>query len=134
MGMVHGKVASVFVAVGILILAGAVPAFATGYLTTTVMPTGLKQTTLSGYDLVRANYTDSSSTSFTGFIYLDLFNSTGRSIFVSIGSCAFVPSQGSTCYVALPLSISPGAYTAKVFATTTENVPISTASSLEVTL
>jgi hypothetical protein len=132
--MVRGIVASVFVAVGLLVLAAAVPAFASTYLTTTVTSTGLKQTTLSGYDLIRVNYTDSSSASFTGFVYLDLFNSTGRSVFVSIGSCSFVPSQGSACYVALPLTVRPGTYSAKVFATTTENVPISTASSLQVTL
>jgi len=132
--MVLGKVAPVFVAVCLLILAGAVPAFATSYLTTTVAPTGLKQTTLNGFGLVQVNYTDSSSASFTGFIYLDLFNSTGRSVFVGIGSCAFVPSQDSTCYVALPLSISPGTYTAKVFTTTTENVPVSISSSLQVAL
>ena len=122
-------------ALGVLLVATTVPAAlgsTTAYLTVTVAPSGAKQATINGYDGVLANYTSSASSRMSGFVYLDLANSVGQTVYWNVAYCSFTASQETQCFVVISSTVPKGNYTATVFATTNSSIPISTASSYEV--
>jgi len=125
---------SLYVAIGLVVLAGVVPASATAYLTTTVTQTGIKHTTINGISGVLVNYTDSSTLSFTGYLYFDLSNPKSQSVAVSVATCNLIAGQTVSCFVVIPSSVASGNYTARVFATTNETVAVSSLSSIQVTV
>ena len=124
---------SLYVAIGLVVLAAVVPASATAYLTTTVTQTGIKHTTINGISGVLVNYTDSSTLSFTGYLYFDLSNPKSQSVAVSVATCNLIAGQTVSCFVVIP-SVASGNYTARVFATTNETVAVSSLSSIQVTV
>ncbi len=125
---------SVAVAAGLMLLAAVVPAYASPFLTTSLTQTAISQGTLGGYPGVFVTYNDTSTTSFDGFVYLALLNSTGQTVYLSIATCKFVSNHNQSCFLAVPSTVPSGAYTAKVFATMTENVPVSATGSIQVTV
>ncbi len=125
---------SVAAAAGLMLLAAVVPAYASPFLTTSVTQTAISQANLSGYPGVLVTYNDTSTTSFTGFVYLVLLNSTGQTVYLSIGTCNLVYNQNRSCFVGVSSTVPSGVYTAKVFATMTENVPVSTTGSIQITV
>ncbi|MDE1852985.1 MAG: hypothetical protein KGI38_04455 [Thaumarchaeota archaeon] len=129
---------AVFALAGALILLSAftpmVTASSPTYATSAITQSGIKQTTINGYPGVLVNYTSTFTTSFGAFVYLDLMNSAGQTVYWNVGYCSFSASQQVQCFVAIAATVAAGSYTAKVFATTTTNVPVSTTGSLSVTL
>ena len=125
---------SLYLAIGLVVLAAVVPASATTYLTTTVTQTGIKNATINGISGVLVNYTDSSTFSFTGYLYFDLLSHNSQSVAVSVATCNLVAGQTVSCFVVIPSSVAPGNYTARVFATTNQTIAISTLSSTQVTV
>ncbi len=109
------------------------PASPPPYLTTTVTQSGVKQATLGGYPGVFVNNTSSSSSSFSGFVYLDLVNSAGQTVYWGLTGCNFAAGQTVGCFVEIFTPIPAGTYTATVFATATSSVPVSVPSTLPVT-
>lgn len=104
------------------------------YLTTGVTQSGIKQTIIGGYTGVLVNYTNSYSSSFSGFVYLDVVNSAGQTVYWNLTSCPFNAAQKAQCFVAISPSPAAGNYTASVFATTTSSVPVSASSPMKLTL
>jgi hypothetical protein len=118
----------VLLAVGVLVFTVALPAVSQGapaYATNSLVVSGIRETTVGGFNGVVVNYTSTFASSFTAFVYLDLTNSLGQSVSVNLGFCSFSASQEVGCFVALGTNVPTGVYTAHVFATTTGNVPVS---------
>jgi len=121
----------------ILALSTAVPAVngATNpYLTVGIIQSAIKQSTVNGIAGVLVNYTSSYSTSIGTFVYLDLANSAGQTVYWNVGTCAFTADQKVQCFVPIASTVAKGNYTASVFVTTNSNIPISRTTSLQVTL
>ncbi|MDG7013432.1 MAG: hypothetical protein JRN11_03025 [Nitrososphaerota archaeon] len=104
------------------------------YFTNGVSQSGMKLVTIDGYQGVLANYTSTYSGSFYGFVYLALTNTAGQTAYWNVASCSFTGSQTVQCFVTISPTVPPGTYTASVFVTTAARVPVSLASSLNVTL
>ncbi len=121
-------------ALGLIVLASVVPAYASPYLTTSISQTGIKATSISGYSGVLVDYNDTSSTSFVGFVYLALVNSMGQTVYVNIGTCNFSAGHVVGCFVGVSPTVAAGTYSARVFATTTASVPVSATGSIQLTL
>ncbi len=122
-------------ALGLIVLSGALPALAQStptFATTSLSQSGIKQANIGGYLGVQVNYTSHLSSPLLAFVYLNLVNPSGQTVYVGIGSCNLTPSQSSQCFVALSPSLPAATYTAHVFAVTTDNVPVSTTGTLQV--
>ena len=104
------------------------------YLTTGIAQSSIKQAVINNYNGVLVGYTNTYTSSFSAFVYLDLVNSAGQTIYLNVGSCSFAPSQTVPCFVAISPSVPKGTYTAQVFATTVTSVPVSIPGSLKVTV
>ena len=104
------------------------------YLTTGVTQSSLKQTVIGTYDGVLVSYTNTYSSSFSAFVYLDLINPAGQTIYLNVGSCSFAAHQTLPCFAAISPSVPKGTYTALLFATTDTSVPVSATGSLKVTV
>jgi hypothetical protein len=123
--------------VGMIITTAMVlPSFAasSSYLTTNISQSGIKQTTINGIGGVLVNYTSTFSTSFSSFVYLYLVNPAGQTVYVGLGTCSFAPAQKVQCFAAIAGAVPTGHYTANVFVTTTTGVPVSSTSSLSITI
>ena len=128
---------SIVLAVTLVLLSAILPVAGlstASYLTTGIKQSGMKQATIHGYSGILVNYTSSYSSSFTAFLYVNVVNSAGQTVYWNIASCSFNPNQMVPCFVTLSSSVPAGTYTARVFATSTSNVPVSVTSSLSVTL
>jgi len=110
----------------------AVSQSAPSYLTTSMVPSGAAQRTISNYHGVIVNYTDTLASNLTALIYMDVSNSAGQVISLSLATCDLTHGQKVSCFVALSPSLPPGNYTASVFAATTSHVAISVPSTLPV--
>ena len=100
------------------------------YLTTSMVPRGIGQHTLSGYPGVLVNYTNTLNQ--TAWIYLDVSNHRGQVVSLSLATCYPGPSENESCFVAFSPTLAPGNYSATVFAATTTNIPISVAQNFSV--
>jgi hypothetical protein len=93
----------------------------------------MKETTIGQYTGVLVNYTNGFSTQFNSFVYMDLVNQAGQTVYWSVSTCSFSAGKGAQCFVAFS-SAPSGNYTADLFATSESSVPVSTTSSLAVTI
>ena len=128
---------SLVLAVGLGLVLTSVPpvgAASPTYLTTGIVQSGVKQTIIGNYQGVLVNYTNTQPTSVSAFVYLDLVNSAGQTVYWNLGTCTFGASQKVKCFIAISGTISRGTYTAWVFATTDTEVPVSTSTSVRVTM
>ena len=122
---------------GLLMLSMVMPVASgasTSYLTTGLVQSNIKQTAISGYDGVLVNYTNTYSSSFGAFVYLDLVNSAGQTVYWNVGGCSFSARQTASCFVVISSAVPKGVYTAQVFAATSTDVPVSASGSLKVTV
>ena len=83
---------------------------------------------------VTINYTSTYTSPFVAMVYLDVVNSAGQTVGVSIGSVNFSTNETIAAFVAFPSSGLNGTFTAKVFAVSNTGVPVSVTSSMNVTL
>ena len=123
--------------VGLLTVSAATPtagAASTTFLTTGITQSGMKQVTISVYEGVLVNFTNSYSVPMSTFVYLDLASSGGQTVYWNVGTCNFAANQLVQCFVVIAPSVPKGTYTASVFVTTNSSVPISTTSTLHLTL
>jgi hypothetical protein len=104
------------------------------YLTTGVTQSGIEQKTINVSNGVLVNYTSTYSSSLVAFVYLDLTNSAGQTIYWDVASCTFAANQKVQCFVVIAATVPKGNYSASVFAATTSSVPLSTTSSVQVTI
>jgi hypothetical protein len=104
------------------------------YLTTGITSSGLKETTLEGYQGVLVNYTSTYSSPFAAFVYMDVVNSAGQTVYWNLGYCSFQPIQKVGCFVAIGTTLLKGIYNVRIFATTNSSVPVSVTSSLQMTV
>lgn len=104
------------------------------YPTSAITKLASVQTQVGGFQGVLMNYTSSFSSSFEGFVYMDLTNGAGETVAWNLGSCSFSPGTTNQCFVPVPLSVTSGTYTASVFVVTSTGIPVSTTASLKVTL
>lgn len=120
---------------GVLILANVpvIHAATPQYLTTNVTDSGLRLATIDGYSGALANLTNTTPASLQAFIYMDLTNHAGQTVYWNFGACTLDSAQMVQCFVPFVTSLT-GNYTVTVFATTDTNVPISTSSSYQVSL
>ena len=129
--------ATVSMACGLILLSTLAPtAMATSpvFPTTVLVQSGMKYATIGGYSGVLVNYTSSISTSFVAFVYIDLVNSAGQTVYWNVGYCSFAANQKVQCFVPISSTGPGGDYTASAFATTTSNVPVSSSGSLSITI
>jgi hypothetical protein len=103
------------------------------YPTSAITQSGMKETTIGQYTGVLVNYTNGLSTQFNSFVYMDLVNQAGQTVYWSVSTCSFSAGKEAQCFVAFSLAPS-GNYTADLFATSESSVPVSTTSSLAVTI
>jgi hypothetical protein len=127
----------VALALAIALFSAALPGFALSAPSlpiTAVTASGIKQVTIGPTSGILVNYTSSLTNSFTAFVYLDLVSSEGQTVYVNVATCNLQQGQLVQCFVSLSSSIPAGAYTLELFATTTDNVPVSTSGTLHVTV
>ena len=129
--LAQGLVAS-FVLV--LFVVPAVAAAAPTYPTTGVARNSIAQTRIGGYQGVLVNYTSTFTSSFDAFVYMDLTNAAGQTVGWNVGYCNFAPSASAKCFVAVPITLASGTYTAHVFAATSTGVAVSVESTVTVTI
>ncbi len=118
----------------VLLVVPAALAATPAYPATAVTATGIVQTKLSGYQGVLVNYSSTFSTSFSGFVYMDLTNTAGQTVVWNVAYCGFSASAKAQCFVSIPTSTATGTYTALVFVTTSTGVAVSSTSSVKVTV
>lgn len=118
----------------VILVAPAVFAAAPTYPANAITKTAIVQAKIGGYQGVLVNYTSSFSSSFDGFVYMDLTNSAGQTVAWAAGYCSFSPGAKAQCFAAVPLSLASGSYTASVFVVTSTGVTVSGTSSLKVTI
>lgn len=104
------------------------------YSVSSLSQTGIKHTSIGGYSVVKVNYTSSFTAHFVSLVYLDLTNKAGQTVYVSIVSGNFSASGKLSFFLPLSSTLAAGNYTAKVFATSTSNVPVSTTGTLKFTV
>jgi len=124
------------VVLGVLLVSATVPAAAQTaptFTVTSVTESRMRQATIGGYTGVVVNYTSHLGGGYLVLVYLTLVNATtGQAAYVGVGSCNLPPGQQTQCFVATSPSVPTGIYTASVFAVNTDNVPLSTTSTLQV--
>jgi hypothetical protein len=125
---------SVFAVALVSFAASSALAASPAYPTSDLALKGLKQTTVGGYTGVLANYTSSFAYAFTGFVYLDLTNAAGQTVYLAVGTCSFEQGALSQCFVPMATTLSSGTYTAHVFVTTSTDIAISITGALNVVL
>jgi len=126
---------SLLLAVSLLTLSATLSAFASAppYLTTSVTQSGAKQTTIGSYNGVLVNYTSTFASS-VAFVYLDLVNSAGQTVYWNVCSSSLTAGQQSQCFVTISAAVASGNYTAWVFVTTNSGISVSASGSVKVTI
>ena len=121
----------------LLTISAAVPVasgVASSYLTIGIAPSADKQATVGQVNGVLVNYTSSYSKPIGTFVYMDLANSAGQTVYWNVATCAFAANQKVQCFVPIASSVAKGIYNATVFLTTNSSIPISTTTFLQVTI
>lgn len=106
------------------------------FLTTDLVGSGAIQTTIGGFPGVRVNYTNTYSVGISVFVLLDLTNSAGQTVFVAVTYLPLGANSTGTAFIPIAGARAPaaGTYTAFIFATTDESVPVSGTTTLKVVL
>ena len=103
-------------------------------MTTGLTSSGLREETIGGFPGVVANYTSSYNFQFSALVYMDLMNSVGQTVSWSVVQCSFNANQTVSCVLPIQPGVVSGSYTAYLFATSVSSVPVSQASSLNVSV
>ena len=91
------------------------------------------ETTQQGTEGVLVNYNNTMSSAVVAFVYLDLTNSAGQTVFVQASGGSFAAGENKTIFFGLT-GVQSGTYVASVFVVTSAFVPVSTATSVQVVL
>ena len=130
-----GQKLAVAVAIALLAFstAGPIATSATStYLTNGIILSGMKQSSIGGYEGVIANYSNHFSSQMNTVVYLDLINSAGQTVYWNRSTCYFGANQEAQCYVLISSAVPKGVYAAYMFITTPSNVPISVTKGIQV--
>jgi hypothetical protein len=94
---------------------------------TTLLTAGTPtQTTLLGYNGIAETYTYTGSATLTAFVYGVVKDSTGSTVGVLLSSVTVAPNGQGTAFLSLN-RCPPGSYTVTIIAITSQDIPISTA-------
>ena len=110
------------VTIGTMVVAGT----AQPLLTTMLTAGNPHQTTLSGYSGIAESYTNEGTSSFTAVVIGVVKSSSENTVDVLITSVTVLPGTNATAFLKFN-QYPPGAYTVTVLATSSSNVPVSTA-------
>lgn len=103
------------------------------YLTNALAPSGAQKTTIGPFTGVTITYNNTDSSPLFVFVYLDLVNSAGQTVYVQASS-GNISSHGTVQFF-LPISgPASGTYLATLFATTNSGVPVSNGDTISVVL
>jgi hypothetical protein len=120
-----------------LVLLVVLPANATSspLLTSSLTASVAVQTTFQGATAVKVNYTDTLTGSMLVVIWLAVQNSNGQTVGVFVTTLNFASGGGEklTAYVVVS-GVASGSYTANMFAVTVSGVPVSTTSTVTLSL
>lgn len=116
-----------------LLLASAAGATSGPLLTTSLTATAPVQTTFNGNQAVKINYTDTLSTSMLVVAYLSVQNSQGQTVKTFV-STANMDSGGALPVYLVMYGLASGHYTGEVFVVTTDGVPVSSLSTLAISV
>ncbi len=105
----------------------------TSFLTTGFTGSHSGEVTAQGVKGVNVTYTNNFHVSMLAFVYVDLTNSAGQTVFVQATGTLFSAGGSASAFIGF-VGISPGTYTASLFVTTSSGVPISTVTTVQVTL
>ena len=79
------------------------------------------------------NYNNTVSSVVVAFVYLDLTNSVGQTVFVQASGGTFSGGENKTIFFGLT-GLQTGSYSAAVFVVTGADVPVSTVANVQVVL
>jgi hypothetical protein len=103
------------------------------YLTNALAPSGAQKTTIASFTGVAITYNNTESSPLFVFVYLDLENSAGQTVYVWPVS-GNISSHGTVTFF-IPISgPASGNYSATLFATTSSGVPVSSSVTITVAL
>lgn len=107
------------------------------YPTTSLRATAVTQANISGYQGALVNYSSSLSSTFSAFVYLEVADHAGHAVYINFATVKFVNGSFTNWvqgFVGITPPLPKGNYTALVFATTNSSIPLSTTTSLKLTL
>ncbi len=90
-------------------------------------------TTLATGSAVNATWENFASVTLTGFVWFDVTNGQGQTVWVSATSLTLAPSAVGSAYLGLS-TLAAGTYTVEVFVTTSQGIPISVTEATSVTV
>ena len=127
------------VAIVILVPQAGVAATPKAFFTTSVVSSNAAEVTLSGTAGFNVTFTNSLSVAVTGSVFIELINSAGQTVLIQSSIVTFAPagmagSKSGTFLGLSELDFPAGTYTALAFVTTTQLVPISTVTQVQVTI
>ena len=91
------------------------------------------EATQSGVAGVLVNYNNTVSSAVVAFVYLDVTNSIGQTVFVQASGGTFSGGENKTIFFGLT-GLQTGSYSAAVFVVTGADVPVSTVANVQVVL
>jgi hypothetical protein len=116
--------------VAIVSLVGPVPAAAQPpppFLTTGLVPSGMKFDCTTAFPGFSINYTSTYTSSFTAIVIADLINTTGQTVAIGAGELNLSAHQQGEQFIPFVSDIATN-YTAVAFATSLSGVPVSVTS------
>jgi hypothetical protein len=103
------------------------PSFPSNALTPTAPTFG----TFAGQSVIKITYTNNLNASSTFVVYGVFHNSVGQVIYMTTGTASILAAGNQTAYLVTSL-VPPGSYRVTIFATTTDGVVVSPASSIAI--
>ena len=103
------------------------------YSTTSFTPLSVGETTQGSTRGVAVNYNNTLSDSLEVFTFIDVTNSVGQTVFVQSSIEMFIPGESETVFFGLT-GLPSGTYSATVFVSSLDLVPLSVASNVQVVL
>jgi len=102
-------------------------------LTTSLAKVSASQTSALGQKGVSITYNNTLSQPVTAAVYISLQNSAGFTVYISLQVYTFQPKQVATFFFG-PSGLPSGSYTARLFAAQGNGVPLSTTTTVQVSL
>ena len=106
-------------------------AVAATYSTKGFVATGAEESTQLGTTGVVVNYSNTMSIPISAIVFLYLTNSAGQTVGIQFFASSFPAGGNGTIFLGLA-GVTPGTYTASLFATTSSLVPVSPVTTLKV--
>jgi hypothetical protein len=103
------------------------------FFTDGLQGSGVAQATLGGFSGIAINYNDTYSSPIAVFVYVDLTNSAGQTVFVW-NTYGNISSHKILSFYIPIFGVPPGTYSAAVFALTNSRVPTSGVTHVQVVL